>query len=393
MSASYQSENVMQRVAFLSIQYPPTIGGLQKYISGIIELAPDNVELHVITVEPNPTMKMIGDRRLEAVYLKAATWFKSYPLINPIKVLTELKKYSFNRVIVVYPFPIILDIVAIFCFFRGVTVDCVYVDDIVLNGFIGFVGNLYEKCFSFFTRRLFSRVFGLSASYLWKSTGLKGYTGKIIEMPPFVFFPENIKKNTARANARKQMNLSHYKMIFLFVGGLRERLKYKRIDIILKAWAKTQSGTNNRLLIAGGGELDYYYKNLADSYKAGNIDFTGFVPDDTLNSLYLAADVFCIASDDNNEAFGLVCVEAMGCGCAVVATAIPGFLGSIGREKLDGVYLARPGNVDSFAEGIKFFINHLKPDMATENMNYVKNHFSREVVANKVRTFFGTSDI
>jgi glycosyltransferase involved in cell wall biosynthesis len=55
---------------------------------------------------------------------------------------------------------------------------------------------------------------------------------------------------------------------------------------------------------------------------SGRVLFTGRLDDEELRREYAAADIFCLPSD--HEGFGIVYLEAMGAGCAVVASASGG---------------------------------------------------------------------
>ena len=112
----------------------------------------------------------------------------------------------------------------------------------------------------------------------------------------------------------------------VFVGRLVEK---KGVHYLLEALAIVKREyPNARLKIIGHGPLR---KSLeADTVRLGlqeDVQFLGPVPHAQLPSHYQAADIavfpFVEAASGDQEGFGLVLVEAMGCGCAVIASALP----------------------------------------------------------------------
>src|SRR5262249_9052180 len=120
----------------------------------------------------------------------------------------------------------------------------------------------------------------------------------------------------------------------LFVGRFDEPRKGLRhlLDAasLLREW-----GHAAEVRIAGDGKPASFAGIAA---KAGAV-FLGRLSDSALAAEYRDADIFC-APATHGESFGLVLVEAMACGCPVVASDIHGY-----REASDGAaVLAPPGD-------------------------------------------------
>ncbi len=94
----------------------------------------------------------------------------------------------------------------------------------------------------------------------------------------------------------------------LFVGRLA---KQKGIKYLIEAARKIP---NTKFILVGREEDDAHLKETAPN----NVVFKGFVSDQELLDLYSRALVFCLPSI--GETFGLVLLEAMASGCAVVST-------------------------------------------------------------------------
>ncbi|AYL94595.1 glycosyltransferase family 4 protein [Mucilaginibacter celer] len=113
----------------------------------------------------------------------------------------------------------------------------------------------------------------------------------------------------------------------LYVGRVNIR---KNLVTLVRAFALLKQH-NIKLVIAGKNtgaypQLDSF---IADNGLAGDIIFTGHVPEDDLYLLYARATVFCFPS--YAEGFGLPPLEAMQCGVPVVVsnrTAMPEVCGT-----------------------------------------------------------------
>ena len=105
-------------------------------------------------------------------------------------------------------------------------------------------------------------------------------------------------------------------MLILAVGRLEER---KGTDILLHAAAQLRrSGHTFRVVFVGGGQCDAYVRLAQGLGIAPYIRFLGWVPDDEMELIYMAADIFAFPS--RHEGFGMVSFEAMAHGLPVVVT-------------------------------------------------------------------------
>jgi len=105
----------------------------------------------------------------------------------------------------------------------------------------------------------------------------------------------------------------------LFVGRFGE--PRKGFTVLLEAARRlAAAGRPVELTVAGSGPRDRM------EARAGPVAlrFFGRLADAELAAAYSGAEVFC-APSLGGESFGMVLVEAMACGCPVVASAIPGY--------------------------------------------------------------------
>ena len=124
--------------------------------------------------------------------------------------------------------------------------------------------------------------------------------------------------------------------VFTIVSARQWRPNY-RIDVVLRALARLRErapGAAVRLLLLGGGELEAELRALAASLGLlgdGPVraEFVGRVDDAGLVSALQAADV--AVTVPASDATSVALLEAMACGCAIVATDLPA-----NREWVDG---------------------------------------------------------
>ncbi len=100
----------------------------------------------------------------------------------------------------------------------------------------------------------------------------------------------------------------------LFVGRL---VDWKAVDIIIDA--VTQCETKQiALTIVGSGAEEASLKKLVQQKQLNNVRFAGFVPFESVDDYYQAADIFLLPS--LRECGGAVVLEAMAHGLPVIAT-------------------------------------------------------------------------
>jgi phosphatidylinositol alpha-mannosyltransferase len=79
-----------------------------------------------------------------------------------------------------------------------------------------------------------------------------------------------------------------------------------------------------RLIVVGDGRLRRRIERMAGGALQGRVHFEGHVSNEHLPRYYASADVFCSPAR-GGESFGIVLLEAMAAGVAIVATDLPGY--------------------------------------------------------------------
>lgn len=108
----------------------------------------------------------------------------------------------------------------------------------------------------------------------------------------------------------------------LFVGRFNEERKGFRY--LLEAMDLIQrSRPATRLMVAGSGDPTPF-RALIRQHQVRNVHFLGYVTKQQLAALYQTTTLFC-APSTGGESFGIVLLEAMAAGAAIVAADNPGY--------------------------------------------------------------------
>ena len=131
----------------------------------------------------------------------------------------------------------------------------------------------------------------------------------------------------------------------LFVGRLDPR---KGLQFLIGAMPEVVKRTRGRarLLIVGDSYLRPRFEAMVPSATREFVHFVGHVPSAELPRWYATGDIF-VSPATGNESFGIVLVEAMATGRAVVASDIPGYR-SVVKPGVDSMVF-EPGNGPALA--------------------------------------------
>jgi phosphatidylinositol alpha-mannosyltransferase len=133
----------------------------------------------------------------------------------------------------------------------------------------------------------------------------------------------------------------------LFLGRLEPR---KGLLHLLKAFRLVRkAGSDCRLLVAGAGPLEREARRYVMTRRLQGVEFLGRVSDQEKVQLFRTADVF-VAPATGRESFGIVLLEAMASGTAIVCSDIHGYKGVVHRD--EQALLVPPGDHRAIAEAI-----------------------------------------
>ena len=181
---------------------------------------------------------------------------------------------------------------------------------------------------------------------------------------------ERFKPTNDGAYLRRRFAIPTDKAVLLYVGRLD---KEKRIDMILRALSEISRVTSVHLVLAGIGKEKRNLEELAEKLGIQRVvTFTGFVPDEDLQNVYLIADLFVTAGIA--ELQSIVTMEAMASGLPVVAVnamALPELV----HDGENG-YLFSDGNSQMFTEKVIAILSDqtMRAKMSKKSLEIIKNH-------------------
>lgn len=162
-------------------------------------------------------------------------------------------------------------------------------------------------------------------------------------------------------------------------------VRMKGQDNLLEACGKLRLKIPNlKVLVAGDGAYKpELIQAVARLGLSENILFTGALSRQELSALYSAADLFVLTSR-YEESFGLVYIEAAGCGCPSIGSARGGVKDAI----IDGVtgFLVHPERNDELVASIEKVLTDKSLRTKLANQSYIRfvEGFTSTVMANKL---------
>lgn len=142
---------------------------------------------------------------------------------------------------------------------------------------------------------------------------------------------------------RKSLNIKE-QIVFMWCANDRPK---KGLDLILKTWKLVQLNHKNCALIIVGSDETI---NQAGVYSFGK------VPNKNVVKFYQASDCYVFPTLCH-EGFGLTLIEALHCGCYVMASALGGVPEVLGYGKF-GLLIEKPHFINYWVEAIENFISN-----------------------------------
>jgi glycosyltransferase involved in cell wall biosynthesis len=168
----------------------------------------------------------------------------------------------------------------------------------------------------------------------------------------------------------------------LFFGRI---LRYKGLDVLLKAYPKIkESIPNSRLIIAGQGNITPYRKQL--NICSDVSVYNNYLTNDEINDLMKEGDILVLPYIDASQSGVLTMGQAYG--MPVIATKICGIQEQI-ENGVTGV-LAEPGNSAQLAgEYVRLLQDSsLRNSLSRNEIQFARNSLSWENIAQRILLFF-----
>ncbi|MEN2997709.1 MAG: glycosyltransferase family 1 protein [Brevinematia bacterium] len=243
---------------------------------------------------------------------------------------------------------------------------------------------VFPETFSKWTRAYYNLIY----SFAFRKADAIVTVSEFSKEEIIKYFPEAKNKVSVIYNG---INLEKFiflniprKNQILFIGALA---KHKNIGIIFEAFSKVMDEIPHELVIVGsrdsGMPQDEKVEKALKLIPKNKIRFTGKISDDETVRLYNESDFFIFPSI--YEGFGLPLLEAMACGCPIIASnrsSIPEVCG-------DSALFFEAENPNELAEKILLLARNpeIKAHLRTKGLERVKN-FSWTTSAEKYVELF-----
>jgi phosphatidylinositol alpha-mannosyltransferase len=171
----------------------------------------------------------------------------------------------------------------------------------------------------------------------------------------------------------------------LFVGRFEPR---KGLLDLLKAFRIVRrSGFESRLLVVGSGPQEREARRYVATRRLGDVHFLGRVSDDEKAALFKTAEVY-VSPATGRESFGIVLLEAMASGTAIVCSDIHGYKGVVRRG--EQALLTPPRDPAALAAALARLLadDELRARMGESGRRRARD-FSWERVTAKVDDYYG----
>lgn len=174
-----------------------------------------------------------------------------------------------------------------------------------------------------------------------------------------------------------------YPKIILAVGRL---VSYKGFEVLLRAMVTVPGD----LFIVGTGPLEKSLRRLVTDLGIDDrVHFMGELNREELKPLYHACTMFVLPSVADNEAFGMVQLEAMACAKPIVNTALATGVPWVARHGKEALTVP-PGDADALSQAIQHLLDY--PDearrMGESGQRRVRKIFDIRFTKQKIYTVY-----
>lgn len=170
---------------------------------------------------------------------------------------------------------------------------------------------------------------------------------------------------------------------------------YKGHEVLLRAMKELSARQVNVVLeVIGQGELENFLLELIENLGLQeNVELSGAVSDEALNSAILASDLICLPSIERTEAFGVVLLEAMRAGRATLVTDVVGSGMSWVVKKEQTGLVVKTNDIGSLVDAVEMISKDLNKleRMGINAKQRFLDMFTIKDVAGKIEAIYKSS--
>ena len=318
--------------------FPPWIGGVETIVAEIAQMFQSESVLNTVLVcqKAKSSTNIENIQGIKVMRAKTLGSILGMPIsLDFFKIFKQQTKTA-DIILIHHPFPLGFIAAALYAKIKRIVV--IYHADIVR-----------QKIFAFLLKPVFIHILSqatdiiVTSDRLAKSSPLlKPFLAKCKTMPLWID-EEKLQKTETVQKAAEEIQSHYSKPLLLSVGRL---VTYKGYKYLIDALTKT----SGHLLLIGTGPIK---QNLLQQIQRNKLEnrVTILDPVESLTPYYYAADLFILPSITNAEAFGIVQLEAMYCGCPVINTNLPTGVPDVSINNQTGITV-EPKNSDAIANAI-----------------------------------------
>ena len=358
------------KVLQVSKLYSPVIGGVENHLYLLANGLKNRVETKVLVANTKLKTEIEREKNLEIIRVASLGRLFSLPLAFSLPLW--FKRMNCDIIHFHLPFP--LAVISYLLMRPKGKVVVTYHSDIIRQRLAKI---LYRPFLMKFLKRA-DCIIAASPNLRDNSPVLKRFKDKC-KVIPYGIDPEEFRLAPEIAKRAQEIKKKHKGPLLLFVGRL---VSYKGLRYLIEAMKEIEA----QLLIIGEGPLENRLKRLAKRLGIGNkIIWIEEVNREDLVAHYHACHLLVLPSISNNEAFGIVQLEAFACGKPAVSTNLPTGVPFVNLHQKTGLIVP---SRDSRA--LARAINRLlkSPDLREKYGQYTKERvekeFTQELMAQRV---------
>lgn len=349
--------------------YPPWIGGIETIVSEIAEMLQGAGHANTVLVCQSPIDSKQTEIPGETKVIRTKTLGSLFGMPISFDFLFAFKRAAQNADVILLHHPFPLGFFAAFLFARKKRLVVFYHADIVRQKTVAF---LLSPLFHTILSRA-SDILVTSDRLTHSSPFLRRYQKKCTTIPLWIN-ETNLKQTEEVNRASENIKQRFGQPLILSVGRL---VSYKGYEVLIDALQSVSA----HALIIGTGPLK---QSLLERIHRNKLDDRVMIIDPVadLAPYYYAASLFVLPSITNAEAFGIVQLEAMFCGCPVINTSLPTGVSEVSLHNKTGLTV-EPKNVIQLSQAI---------NTLTEN-NVLRKQFSEQAHTRAVTHFSKTRSL
>lgn len=353
------------RILHVNKFYPPWIGGIETIVSEISEMLQSTGHTNTVLVCQSPIDSKQSEILNGVQMIRTKTLGSFFGMPISFDFFFAFKRASHNTDVILLHHPFPLGFLAAFLFARKKRLVIFYHADIVRQKNVAL---LLSPLFHTILSRA-SDILVTSDQLTQSSPLLLRYQKKCTTIPLWIN-ERNLKQTSETEQTSENIKQTFGHPLLLSVGRL---VSYKGYEFLIDALQSVSA----HALIIGTGPLK---QPLLERIHRNNLDDRVMIidPVEDLAPYYYAASFFVLPSITNAEAFGIVQLEAMFCGCPVINTSLPTGVPEVSIHNQTGLTV-EPKNTIQLAQAINTLLknNALRKQFSERAHARAVTHFSK----------------